>query len=57
MALEREHVEIEELPPRIHAPLSTPTTPTPDTIEPTTGKIPTLPPRKRHVPLRLWLPS
>ncbi len=57
MALEREHVEIEELPPRIHVPLSTPTTPTPDTIEPTTGKIPTLPPRKRHVPLRLWLPA
>jgi len=57
MALEREQVEIEELPPRIHAPLSTPTTPTPDTIEPTTRKIPTLPPRKRHVPLRLWLPA
>jgi len=57
MALEREHVEIEELPPRIHAPLSTPTTPPPDTIEPTTGKIPTLPLRKRRVPLRLWLPA
>ena len=57
MALEREQVEIEELPPSIHAPLSTPTTPPPDTIEPTTGKIPTLPPRKRRVPLRLWLPA
>lgn len=57
MALEREHVQIEELPPGNRVPLSTPTTPLPGTVETTTGKIPTLPPRKRHIPLRIWLPA